>query len=168
MSPSAFQAYLRDEYRDGETWDGGHGKRGQWEHGETWDGETWDEISESISDYDGLEDADEFSNDIEFMGEANLGPHIFRVWHHKQLNRISMEINGYELGFEDDHMPTAQKEDILKKLITLRPDLVPFVKDHSINGQLMDTGLALVQNQHNGQLAVRGVGEDRRRNYDTW
>jgi len=98
------------------------------------------------SEYEGLEDADEFGGDIEFMGEGHLGPHIFRVYYHKSGDLVSMEINGYELSPWEDTMPSAQKETIMRDLFRYRPDLVKYVKDHSVNGRIMDIGLALVQN----------------------
>lgn len=98
-------------------------------------------------EYAGLEDADEFGGDVEFMGEAHLGPHIFRVWYHKNLDRLAVDVNGYEFGFEDSHMPIAQMEAIIKKFIELRPDLLPHVMgSNSPVSRIMDIGLALVQN----------------------
>jgi hypothetical protein len=94
--------------------------------------------------YEGLEDADQFGGDIEFMGEGHLGPHIFRVYYHKPQDLISMEVNGYEISPWEDHMPSAQKETIMRDLIKHRPDLVQYVRDHSVNGRMIEIGLALV------------------------
>ena len=94
-------------------------------------------------EYAGLEDSDQFSSDVEFMGEAHLGPHVFRIWNHKQLGQESMEINGYEFGFGEDHMPTAQKENIIRTFLKLRPDIASHIKTHDINERLIDIGLIL-------------------------
>lgn len=95
--------------------------------------------------YEDLEDNDKFGRGTEFLGERNIGPHIFRVWYHMDGDLISMDINGYEFSPWEDNLPTAQKEDIVQKTLKLRPDILSqWVGNKSLNGAIMDIGLALV------------------------
>lgn len=116
-----------------------------------------DHLRLAESEYDDLEDADKFGGDVEFLGRATLGPHIFEVWYHKKEDHLSMDVNGYAFSpWDDCHMPIEQMEDIVRKAIQLRPDIMSQVRSQSPSGRILDIGLALVD-QPNPDVEIHGM-----------
>jgi hypothetical protein len=142
------------------------------------------EIIEQHDEYAGLEDADEFSSDVQHMGTENVGPHVFDLTYYRRGDYYSLVVNhAYEFSINSVvTMPRPQMLTVLRDIKRLRPDIakeltsvqsvpeekfLPYWADlescpHAWTGMIFEAGILLLEPGRLGEL------DERRREDADW